>query len=106
YVEGNPRIVKRLLNVVRLRARIAERREMPVDEEMVAKFALFERCVEPAAVNKLYALINEASQGKPELIAKLEKLTDDFKKFEEACPTEWKASTAFLHDWMGLKPTL
>lgn len=31
-VEGNPRIVKRLLNVVRLRSRIAERREMPVDE--------------------------------------------------------------------------
>lgn len=106
FVEGNPRIVKRLLNVVRLRARIAERREMPVDEEMVAKFALFERCVEPVAVNKLYALINEASQGKPELIAKLEKLTDDFKKFEEACPPEWKASAAFLHDWMGLKPTL
>jgi len=106
YVEGNPRIVKRLLNVVRLRARIAERREMPVDEEMVAKFALFERCVEPKAVNKLYALINEASQGKPELIAELEKLTDDFKKFEEACPAEWKASAVFLHDWMGLKPTL
>lgn len=106
FVAGNPRIVKRLLNVVRLRARIAERREMPVDEEMVAKFALFERCVEPSAVNKLYALINEAPKGKPELIAKLEKLTDDIKKFEEACPAEWKKSLAFLHDWNRLKPSL
>lgn len=106
FVEGNPRIVKRMLNVVRLRARIAERRGMPVDEEMVAKFALFERCVEPVAVNKLYALINEAPKGKPELISKLEKLTDDIKKFEEACPSEWKKSVVFLYDWMGLKPAL
>ena len=106
FVEGNPRIVKRMLNVVRLRARVAERRGMPVDEEMVAKFALFERCVEPAAVNKLYTLINDAPKGKPELITKLEKLTDDIKKFEEACPPEWKKSVAFLYDWMGLKPAL
>lgn len=106
FVEGNPRIVKRMLNVVRLRARIAERREMQVDEEMVAKFALFERCAEPAAVNKLYALINEAPKGKPEMITTLEKLTDDIKKFETACPPEWIKSSAFLHDWMGLKPAL
>lgn len=106
FVEGNPRIVKRLLNVVRLRARIAERREMPVDEAMVAKFALFERCVDPGAVKKLYSLINEAAQGKPELISMLEKLADDPKKFEEACPDEWSKSIDFLHDWLGLKPAL
>jgi len=106
FVEGNPRIVKRLLNVVRLRARIAARRGMPVDEAMVAKFALFERCVDPVAVRKLYTLINEAAQGKPELIVTLEKLADDPKKFEEACPDEWRKSLAFLHDWLGLKPAL
>lgn len=106
FVEGNPRIVKRLLNVVRLRARIAERRDMPVDEAMVAKFALFERCADPVAVRKLYALINEAAQGKPELIVTLEKLADDPKMFEEACPDEWRKSLAFLHDWLGLKPAL
>ncbi|AKK65925.1 P-loop NTPase fold protein [Xanthomonas campestris pv. olitorii] len=106
FVEGNPRIVKRLLNVVRLRARIAARRGMPVDEAMVAKFALFERCADPVAVRKLYALINEAAQGKPEPIATLERLSDDPKKFEEACPVEWKKSADFLHDWLGLKPAL
>ncbi|MDN8644786.1 P-loop NTPase fold protein [Stenotrophomonas indicatrix] len=106
FVEGNPRIVKRLLNVVRLRARIAQRRGMPVDEAMVAKFALFERCVDSIAVKKLYAIINDAAQGKPDLIAKLEKASDDPKKFEEACPDEWKKNAAFLYDWIGLKPTL
>lgn len=106
FVGGNPRIVKRMLNVVRLRSRIAQQRAMPVDEEMVAKFALFERCVEPVAVSRLYALINDAPKGKPSLIGLLENLTENFKEFEEACPAEWKASAAFLCDWMGLKPTL
>jgi predicted KAP-like P-loop ATPase len=105
-VEGNPRIVKRMLNVVRLRSRIAERREMPVDEQMVAKFALFERCVEPGAITKMYALINEAPSGKPELIVELEKLRDDPPKFTEACPEEWKKSARFLLDWFGLSPAL
>jgi len=105
-VDGNPRIVKRLLNVVRLRSRIAERREMPVDEQMVAKFALFERCVEPAAITKMYALINEAPSGKPELIVELEKLRDDSLRFAEACPEEWKKNATFLLDWFGLNPAL
>jgi len=105
-VEGNPRIVKRMLNVVRLRSRIAERREMPVDEQMVAKFALFERCVEPGAITKMYALINEAPSGKPELIVELEKLRDDPPKFTEACPEEWKKNARFLLDWFGLSPSL
>jgi len=105
-VEGNPRIVKRMLNAVRLRARIAERRKMPVNEEMVAKFALFERCVDPPAVTRLYALINEAPSGKPELMAQLEAQIDDLEKFTAACPEEWKKSASFLWDWFGLKPAL
>lgn len=106
FVEGNPRIAKRLLNVARLRARIAARRQMPVDEAMVAKFALFEHCVDPIAVKKLYALINDAAKGKPELITILEKLTNDPKKFEESCPDEWKKSSSVLYEWLGLKPAL
>jgi predicted KAP-like P-loop ATPase len=106
FVEGNPRIVKRLLNSVRLRATIARRREMPVNEEMVAKFALFERCAEPAAVAKLYSLINEAQQGKPALIIELEQLMEDQEAFDKHCPDEWSTSDLFLWDWFGLKPSL
>ena len=106
YVEGNPRIVKRLLNVVRLRARIAERRKMPVDEGMVAKFALFERCASPRAVTKLYSLINEAPKGQPSLIIDLERLLEDQEEFIKASPKEWEDDTSFLWDWFGLKPLL
>lgn len=105
-VDGNPRIVKRMLNVVRLRSRIAERRKMPVDEQMVAKFALFERCVDPSAITKMYALINAAPSGKPDIIVDLEKLRDDPVKFSENCPDEWKKNAPFLIDWLGLSPSL
>lgn len=106
YVEGNPRIVKRLLNVVRLRARIAERRQMPVDEGMVAKFALFERCASSRAVAKLYSLINEAPSGQPPLVCELEKLLEDQEAFNKTSPKEWDEDTSFLWDWFGLKPSL
>lgn len=107
YVNGNPRIVKRMLNVVRLRARIAARRKMPVNEEMVAKFALFERCAPSVAIDVLYALINEAPGGKSDAIANLEQLADDAVAFEKASPVEWKEVRAdFLRDWFQLKPLL
>lgn len=105
-VLGNPRIIKRLLNVVRLRVRIAKRRDMPINESMIAKFAIFERCVDAAAIGKLYSFVNEASGGKPPLIATLESIGDDPEKFEAALPSEWKAQGTFLRDWMQLKPSL
>jgi predicted KAP-like P-loop ATPase len=105
-VEGNPRIVKRMLNVVRIRTRIAERRGIPIDEQMVVKFALFERCLDSTAVTRMYALINDAPGGRPRLIEELEKLRDDPDKFTEKCPDEWKKNSAFLLDWFGLNPPL
>jgi Predicted P-loop ATPase len=94
-VLGNPRIIKRLLNIVRLRVRIANRREMPINEGMIAKFAILERCVDADAIGKLYGLVNEASAGKPPLIVKLESIADDPEKFEAALPSEWKAQGPF-----------
>ncbi|WP_309894312.1 KAP family NTPase [Archangium sp.] len=85
-VQGNPRIVKRMLNVVRMRARVAARREMPIDEALVAKLALFERCTDGAAVAHLYSEINAAAGGKPPVLSKLEKLLEDPAKFKDACP--------------------
>jgi predicted KAP-like P-loop ATPase len=108
-VRGNPRIVKRMLNVVRLRSRVARRRGMPLDEAVIAKLALFERCTEGAATAELYRQINEAAQGKPEIFRKLEALVDDPAKFKDACPDAWKPKTegpSFVVEWMSLEPKL
>lgn len=105
-VRGNPRIVKRMLNVVRMRAKIAKRRSMPVDEALIAKLALFERCTDAASVTCLYREINASSDGKPELLAVLAHHLDDEQAFENACPKEWKARASFVREWLALDPPL
>src|SRR5690606_3061359 len=43
-INGTPRIVKRMLNVIRMRSSVARHRQMALDESNIAKLALFERC--------------------------------------------------------------
>ena len=105
-VQGNPRIVKRLLNVVRLRHEIANNRQMPIDEAMIAKFALFERCTDDVAAAELYRHINETADGKPEVIALLEQSIHNPEEFEARCPEVWKPQASFLLDWFSLDPRL
>lgn len=108
-VRGNPRIVKRMLNVVRLRSLVARRRGMPLDEALIAKLALFERCTDGAATAELYRQINEAAKGKPDVFKKLEGLVDDPAKFKDACPEPWKQKSdvqSFVLEWMSLEPKL
>jgi predicted KAP-like P-loop ATPase len=105
-VRGNPRIVKRMLNVVRMRAKIAQRRSMPVDEALIAKLALFERCTDSDAAAHLYREINASPDGKPEVLATLAQHLDDEHAFDEVCPKEWMASAAFVREWLALDPPL
>jgi predicted KAP-like P-loop ATPase len=105
-VNGNPRIVKRMLNVVRMRSHVARRRKMAVDEAMIAKFALFERCTEEAEFAHLYSSINSAAGGKPAVVEKLEALLESEDDFIAACPPVWKGCVGFLREWLALKPQL
>jgi predicted KAP-like P-loop ATPase len=103
---GNPRIVKRMLNVVRMRSRVAKQRDMPVDEALIAKLALFERCMEDKSVAHMYSVINAAAGGKPEILATLENLLEDPNKFKLACPEPWNVKAEFIREWLALEPSL
>jgi len=106
-VQGNPRIVKRLLNVVRLRSRLAVRRSMQIDEALIAKLALFERCTDAVATGDLYKMIQESPGGKSETLRRLENLGEDPEKFKEACPEAWKPRYLdFVREWISLEPKL
>jgi len=106
-VQGNPRIVKRMLNVVRMRSSIAQRRGMPLDEAIIAKIALFERCTDNKATDEFYRIINEAAGGKAELIQKLEEVIGDPEKFKEICPEVWRQKHfPFVFEWIQLEPHL
>ena len=105
-VQGNPRIVKRMLNVVRMRTRLAKIRKMPFDEALIAKLALFERCTDPASINYFYGAISEAAGGKPAVLGKLEDLREDPDKFRASCPEPWTAKIDFIREWIALEPLL
>jgi predicted KAP-like P-loop ATPase len=104
-VNGNPRIVKRMMNVVRMRASVAKRRTMNLDEAVIAKLALFERCTDVKATQALQHEVQTAVAGKPELFAKAEAAHSD-TALREVLPEALRPHIPVLRDWFGLEPKL
>ncbi|MBE9045544.1 KAP family P-loop domain protein [Pleurocapsales cyanobacterium LEGE 10410] len=102
-IQGNPRIVKRLLNVIKMRSNIAKRRKMPIDENIIAKLVIFERCAGASATLDLYQLI-DSKAGKPEIFEQLESTEND--NFPNNAPSSWKDKSDFIMRWSKLKPQL
>lgn len=99
-VYGNPRIVKRILNTIKMRTKIADKRQMPLDEAIITKLVIFERCVASDVVTKFYQLINE-EEDKP-LLKELEHNNEqNLSKLSENKPIQ-----AFIKEWAKLEPKL
>jgi predicted KAP-like P-loop ATPase len=105
-VQGNPRIVKRMLNVVWMRISVAQKRHMLLDESVIIKLALFERCTDTAATEAFHNAINAASDGRPQFLADIEAEECDDKIIREKCPPAWAAHALFALDWATLDPKL
>ncbi|RWP46370.1 KAP family P-loop NTPase fold protein [Mesorhizobium sp.] len=103
-VNGNPRIVKRLLNVIRMRSKTAKRRGMPLSESFIAKLALFERIVGEEAIQQLGTLVNAAPNGKPTLFSEFETWVGEIPA--ETLPIHWQKQAPFVLDWLKLDPML
>ena len=110
-VNGNPRLIKRMLNVVRMRSRLAERRHMPVSEDLIAKIAVFERCMDDDASKHLYGMIQQARDGISAELKALEDLaeaavssTEARAQFAAKLPEPWKKNSDLLQSWFVLKP--
>lgn len=98
-VQGNPRIVKRLLNAVMLRRLIAEKREMTVDLATLAKLAIFERCTDEKATLALYRVVNEQDAPENWLMP-----PSKLKGKPVEAPEEWKTHIDFIEKWKAMEP--
>lgn len=104
-IHGNPRIVKRLLNVIKMRSQIARRRSMPLDEAIITKLVIFERCAGAEATADLYRLI-DAERGTPSLLKELEKEGSQIPKNAPKTWTGNPTTESFISDWAQLEPRL
>lgn len=71
-IAGNPRLVKRFLNALSIRMAISRAHDVGVDEAVLAKMLLFERCGNPKAYDALTASVNNDPDGKPAFLAEWE----------------------------------
>lgn len=105
-IHGNPRTVKRQLNVIKMRSKIAKLRKILLSETIIAKLVIFERCAGPSATADLYRHI-DANSGKPNIFAELEK--PDVVDFPSDAPSSWSDNPTtknFILEWCKLEPLL
>jgi predicted KAP-like P-loop ATPase len=99
-VEGNPRIVKRLLNAVGLRQALASTRKMNVDLATLSKLAVFERSTDATASQKLYTMVMDIDGA--ETAKLLVPLTHENASMQ--LPAEWKLHEDFIKEWRSMEP--
>lgn len=101
-IDGNPRIIKRLLNAVMLRRSLAATRKMKIDLGTLAKLAIFERGTDADATQALYTMVMAGEEGADLQLKAAEDLGDGVKR--PNAPAAWKAHEAFIEEWRRLEP--
>jgi len=104
-VAGNPRIIKRLLNTIKMRVFVAKKRSMTLDELIIAKISLFERCAGEVATKDLYTKISMSNDGIINELRMLE-MIEDKKDLKENLSKSWYDEIDFLLEWAKLAPKL
>lgn len=102
-IKGNPRLIKRFLNALEIRRKVAKLNEMTVDSGILIKMLLFERCASGGAFEYLAEIVSKSKDGKPEEIKNLE---EDLKNGKEYNPPDPRWKDGFLKDWLLLEPKL
>lgn len=102
-IAGNPRLVKRFLNTLSIRMSIAKTQGVSVDEAVLAKLLLFERCARDTAYTELVSAVNIDDEGKPRFLKLLEDKATAGQPIEP-CPPAW--NDPFIKEWLAMPPLL
>lgn len=101
-IAGNPRLIKRFMNNLLIRERIATAQGMGIDFELLVKIQLFERCASSSEFEYFSKIIVESDDGMPEEIIQIE---EQIRNGEEVVyPSSYH--TDFCKKWFTIKPEL
>lgn len=102
-IHGNPRLIKRLLNAIMIREKVAKLNGMTVDFSCLVKMLLFERCAPTSAFEDIVENITDSEDGKVAFLSEIEMALAQGK--EPSLPNEkWKSK--FITEWLKLEPKL
>ena len=101
-IGGNPRLIKRFLNALSIRMAISKAQGVGVDEAVLAKMLLFERCALPAAYDVLAKAVNNDDEGKPRLLADWEEKALAGAELDLTEPWD----EPFITEWLTVSPRL
>jgi len=101
-ITGNPRLIKRFLNALSIRMAMSRAQGVGVDESVLAKVLLFERCGNPKAYAELIKSVTESDQGKPTFLANWEQKVIAGESLELKAPWD----QPFITEWLRLPPQL
>lgn len=102
-IRGNPRLIKRFLNTLSIRTSMARIQNVTVDEEVLVKLLLFERCGDKDAYAELLRAVNETEDGHAEFLADMEARS---RGDETKPPLEKPWNDIFHTNWLSLDPAL
>lgn len=101
-IAGNPRLIKRFLNALAIRMTIARAHGIGVDEAVLAKMLLFERCGNPKTFSELASAVTISPQGKPSFLGEWEEAANAGREFK--LEESWE--DPFFREWLTLPPRL
>jgi predicted KAP-like P-loop ATPase len=101
-ISGNPRLIKRFLNALSIRMSISKAHEVGVDEAVLAKMLLFERCGDAAGYEEIIKAVNQSDDGKPSFLGEWEDAIAAGKPIKLEKPFD----TPFVKEWLALSPPL
>lgn len=101
-IAGNPRLIKRFLNALSIRMAMSRAQGVGVDESVLAKVLLFERCGDPKAYALLVKSVTDSDDGKPNFLVEWEKKAIAGEALEQKAPWD----DPFITEWLRLPPQL
>jgi predicted KAP-like P-loop ATPase len=101
-IQGNPRLIKRFLNMLAIRMTIARSHGVTVDEATVTKMLLLERCAPPKAFNDIASEVMKSADGHAKILQSHEAAVKAGNVGDLSAP--W--NEPFLLEWLALAPRL
>jgi predicted KAP-like P-loop ATPase len=101
-IAGNPRLIKRFLNALSIRMAMAKAHGVGIDEAVLAKMLLFERCGEPAVYDALAKAVTENNEGKPQFLTPWEEKANTGQELKLDAPWD----SPFVREWLTVSPRL